>query len=121
MPVYTVRVTTTGSAGSASATALTTIPVNGLITAIKIDYHASAPVTTDVVIAETGLFSRTLLTVSNNKTDNNYYPGYAQVDAAATALTAYALPNVSGEYVSIAVAQCDALTDAVVVHIQTLR
>lgn len=121
MPVYRVNVTTTGSAGSATGTATTTLPVYGILGAIEIDYHGSAPATTDVTISESGEFGRTLLTRTNTATDGTFYPAPLITDATGTATTSYGTYILTGELISVSVAQCDALTNAVVVTIQTLK
>lgn len=121
MPQYRIAVTTTGSAGSATGTGTSTSPVRGVLNGIKIDYHASAPVTTDVTIAESTGMVRTLLTRTSSATDGVFYPGAQQHDTSAATVTSYAPYILAGDYVTVTVAECDALTDAVVVLIHTLE
>jgi hypothetical protein len=122
MPEYKIRVTTTGSAGSATGTGVSSSPVRGVLNAIQIDYHASAPAgTTDVTIAESTGMTRTFLTRTNTATDGVFYPAAAQHDNTGTALSSYTPYILMGDLVTVTVAQCDALTDAVVVTLHTLE
>lgn len=121
MPSYTIRVTTTGSAGSAAGTG--TLPFKlamAAIDAIKVDYHASAPATTDVTITETEGLQQTVLTLTDNKDDGTYYPRHAIHDPTGAAISGAGLITVEGQ-LQVAVAGCDPLTDAVVVTIRTLE
>lgn len=125
MPEYIVKVTTTGAAGSAAGTGTTEAGVRGFIESIQVDYHASAPATTDVTIAEASNMARTLLTLTNNATDKIVYPRVQVHDTAGAALTLdgtranVARIYVPGVKLTVTLAQCDALTDAVVVRIVT--
>lgn len=122
MPTYSIPVTTTGSAGSATGTGTLAFKVDmGAIDAIKIDYHASAPATTDVTISEVdGKLEQTLLAVTDNATDGTYYPRHAIHDNAGAEISGAGLYTVEGQ-IQVAVAGCDALTNAVVVHIRTVE
>lgn len=113
-----VRVTTTGGAGVATGSGISEA-FKGFIWDVWLDYHASAPVTTDVTIKSTQR-GDTILAVSNNKTDGRYAPRMAEHDSVGASLGAGAYPLVNGS-VTIDVAQCDALTDAVVAHIQIIE
>jgi hypothetical protein len=110
----TIKVTTTGAAGSASGSAQT-VPIQGFLLDVYIDYHASAPATTDVTISDP-VFGN-LLVVSNNKTDGKYSPREPNCDAAGAANGRYDLVPINSK-LTVAVAQADALTDCVVL---TLR
>lgn len=122
MPDYKIKVTTTGSAGSATGTGVSRRPVSGVLGSIQIDYHASAPgATTDVTIAESTGMTRTFLTRTNTATDGVFYPAATQQDGTGTALTSYSPYILVGDYVTVTVAGCDALTDAVVVTLHTLE
>ena len=116
---YTIKVTTVGSAGSAVGATTQSLPVAGYLEAVKIDYHASAPATTDVNINEVGGLGRTLLTVANNATDTTYYPRpaihSASGVASATEVDRYYLDPCR---IQVGVAGSDALTDVVTVTIQ---
>lgn len=115
---YRVNVTTTGSAGSASGTGDTT-PLSGELISVHLDYHASAPGgTTDVTVTELGGAARTFLTRTNSATDGTFYPRVLLDDTAGADLTAiYGTFAVAGHSLRVSVAQCDALTDAVVAYI----
>ncbi|MDP2950170.1 MAG: hypothetical protein Q8P22_11600 [Chloroflexota bacterium] len=120
--LHKISVTTTGSAGSASGSAIKAVP-KGKIKAVYIDYNASAPATTDVTIKSeadsTGVPPDvTVLTRSDSKTDGWFYPKVQVHDNAAAAVTgAYDDPVVHGGVISVTVAQADALADCVVVYI----
>jgi hypothetical protein len=122
MAVYgPITVTTTGNAGVATGTADLPFDLrNCLLEAIKIDYHASAPDTSDVTIAETTGLARSLLVVSNNKTDGTYYPRHAVHDAVGAA-GAGVVPYIIEGPIRVSVAQCDALTNAVQVWLQVVE
>jgi hypothetical protein len=117
----TIAVTTTGSAGSATGNETLTLGRAGFVRAVQVDYHASAPATTDVTIQADDSSGATLLTISNVNTDIAAKPvGMPGIDEANGALAATdsssgGLPFGTGLYV--AVAGCDALTDAVTVHV----
>lgn len=119
------RITTTGSAGSATGSAYIPLPP-GRITHVKVDYHASAAATTDTVFKVDGLSDgstgTTILTLTNTVTDIPIralgQPAAVDEGNAATAAT----DGVEGgafvkNGLSIAVAQGDALTDCVIVDI----
>jgi len=112
-----ITVTTTGSAGSATGTGTASdLPYNGRIARVVIDYHASAPATTDVsIIDQAGV---TLWTKLNNEVDGTFYPAVLQDDGSGTPLTVnYIQPFVDGQKLNVSVAGSDALTGAVVVTI----
>ena len=111
---HEIKVSTTGVAGSASGTTVLALPLCELV-AIYLDFHASAPATTDTTISSPGNpAALTLLTVSNSATDAWKYPSVNLHDNTGAAITgAYAPPIIHGN-LSVALAQCDALTDALV-------
>lgn len=115
---YSVAVTTTGDAGLATGSATLNIPEVGLIEWIYLDFHGNAPATTDTTIA----FAQNppggnLLVVSNSATDVLLFPRAKCVDNANAAITNSFDKFTVGGALTISVAQCDALTDAVTVHI----
>jgi hypothetical protein len=110
----TIKVTTAGGAGAAVGSA-ETVPIQGFLLDVFIDYHATAPATTDVTISDP-VFGN-LLVVSNNKTDGKYAPREPNCDAAGAANGLYDLIPINSK-LTVSVAQADALTDCVVV---TLR
>lgn len=117
-----VAVATTGSAGSATGSS-DSIPVNGKLHAVYLDYHASAPGgTTDVTISLKSDPGATLLTVTDNATDGWYFPRQQVCDESGTGLTYDGTRKVSEPYpvadaLTVAVAQSDALTDCVVAYL----
>jgi hypothetical protein len=121
MPIIgPITVTTAGVAGSAVGSADLPYKLDPcLLEAVKIDYHASAPVTTDVTISEVQGLGRNLLVVSNNATDGTYYPRHTTHDPVA-ADAGNKTPYVIEGTIRVSVAQADALTGAVQVWLQTV-
>lgn len=117
----TVKVTTTGSAGSAVGNS-TSKPMNGFILDIYLDFHASAPgATTDTTVSLQSPSLGNILVVTNSATDVLVTPRAKPVDNANAAITnAHDKFPVNGT-VKVALAQCDALTDAVVAYIRYLK
>lgn len=117
----TLTVTTTGVAGSATGSAATTELFEGFFLEAYLNYHATAPATTDLTIKQTGAVED-ILVVANNATDGLYAPRRSIVTPAAAAITnGHGLIPIAGG-LTVSLAQCDALTGAVVVtaRIQTL-
>lgn len=116
-----VLLTTTGSAGSAVATAFVPLPA-GVLRALAVDYHASAPATTDLVIKADSSTGNTLFTASNTVTDIPIRalgsPGALDEGSAVTAATDATDGGAffkSGLYFDVA--QSDALTNALTVDV----
>ena len=113
-----VGVTTTGSAGSAAANA-DSVSFVGEIVGLYLDYHASAPNTTDVVVKDkrTGV---EILRINNANTDVYKAPRIVAVDAAnANILSSevnglWPQPYVVDQGVNVDVAGANALTNCVV-------
>lgn len=122
MAVYgPIGVTTTGSAGSATGSTTTVeFPPGTLLECVKIDYHASAPATTDLTITEAEGLQRDVLTLTDTNTDGTYYPRHGEHDPDGTAGSGVGHFVIEGA-LTIALAQSDALTDAVLVTFQTMR
>ena len=114
-----VAVTTTGVAGSATGSG-TSSAINGLLMNIYLDYHASAPATTDVTVAY-ATRGGNVLAVSDNATDGLYHPRAKPVDNANTAITDAHDKFALNDALTVSVAQSDALTDCVVAYIRYLR
>lgn len=109
---------TSGSSGSATGSATIAVPAWGYLEWIYIDYHASAPATTDVTIAHAGTPpGGNILVRSDSKTDGIFYPRGAACDAAASAITNSAVRISVGGSVTVSIAQCDALTGAATVYL----
>jgi len=115
--VGSLAITTTGGAGTATGSG--TVPVvPGELAFVKIDYDGTAPGTTDVTITQTAE-PTALLTVTNSATDQINCPRLACVTTANGAITNSHAPLYIHGAVSVSVAQCDAITDAVTVYVGT--
>jgi hypothetical protein len=114
-----IPVTTTGSAGSATGSASAT--VIGAIVSVALDYHASAPATTDVTISQAAPLGN-ILVVSNSATDTTVAPRRTGlVDSANAAITgSYDTFYLNGP-VTVSVAQSNALDPAVTAVLTILR
>lgn len=111
----TVKVTTTGAAGSATGTGWST-NINGEILSIDINYHASTPNTADITISGvTEGATYTIYNKDNSTTDVFVSPRAKPVDNTGTAITDASAPFPVAGQVKVALAGADALTDAVVV------
>ncbi len=114
-----VTVTTTGTAGAATGSADTPAMLGELLD-IYLDFHVSAPATTDTTITfkERG---DNVLAVANSVTDARFHPRAKPVDAANVAITnAHDKFYLSGA-LHIALAQCDALDPALTAYIRYKR
>lgn len=113
----TVYVTTTGDAGSASGSA-TTLRNHGQILGLAINYHGDAPATSDLTVSmeDSGV---PIYAKSDSATDAFVVPGLFGLSAADAALTSNVTPEyfVAGQRIKVALAQCDALTNAVAVTV----
>lgn len=115
---YVIPVTTTGSAGSATGSATSEL-IKGYLVDVYIDYHASAPATTDVTIAY-AVRGGNLLAVTNNATDGLYHPRATTVDNT-NAATGAPSPFLLDQGVTVSVAQADALDPCVTVYLRVDR
>lgn len=115
--VERIAVTTTGSAGSASGSGYSAGALVGELLTVIYDFHASTPATADVTVKTKGSTppSYTLAVTANTATDTIQHPRAKPVDNANTAITNAHDPFPLADIVEVAVAQADALTDAVVV------
>lgn len=111
-----VRVTTTGNAGVATGSAKTRA-IRGEILGVLLNFHASAPATTDTTIRTTITPTYTIVVATDSATDVFLTPRAKPVDNANAAITNAHAPFVVFDEVTVALAQCDALTDAVEAHI----
>lgn len=121
MPIITtvVKVTAAGSAGSAAGTTTTLEIVPGFLLDIYFDFHASTPATADVTISY-ATRGGTIAVTSNTATDLFVAPRQKLVDNANAAITNSNEQFLLDDRVTVALAQGDALTDAVVVYIRSL-
>ncbi len=114
---YTIKVSTTGSSGSATGSLVTALPYCELLAA-RLDFHASAPGTTDTTLSSPGgPVSVTLLTVTNSSTDAWFYPTHQLDDSSGSAITGAYIPAVIHGNLLVELAGCDALTDALTMTI----
>ena len=114
---HIIKVSTTGSDASATGSRVTALPYCELL-AVRMDFHASAPGTTDTTLASPGgPVSVTLLTVSNSVTDAWYYPTHQLDDSSGSAITGAYIPAVIHGNLLTELAGSDALTDALVMTI----
>ena len=114
---YTIKVSTTGSSGSATGSLVTALPYCELLAA-RLDFHASAPGTTDTTLSSPGgPVSVTLLTVTNSATDAWFYPTHQLDDSSGSAITGAYIPAVIHGNLLVELAGCDALTDALTMTI----
>ena len=113
--VMKVAVTTAGTAGTATGNTDSDV-INGEILGIFLRY-TTQPATTDVTIKATSPADYNILVVTNANTDGRFAPRAKPVDNANVAITnAHAPFPVAGK-VNVAVAQGDAVTNALVAHI----
>jgi hypothetical protein len=121
MATYTLPVITTGDAGSADGEYLTGFAVRGFIAGIRVDYHADAPATTDLVVSEVGGLNQVILTLADQKTDGIWYPERdVHGDDGVAIASASALYYIDGQ-LSVSIAQCDALAPAATVTVQVIE
>ena len=118
MDLVVLKVTTTGSAGSASGSAETELLISGNILAVVLDYHASAPNTTDVELYMTDTPSCKVLDYDNKNTDIALHPRKQSCLNDGTLLTLDGTREKTEPYavhgkLTLAVAGSDALTDCV--------
>ena len=91
-----------------------------MLEAVKVDFHASAPATTDVTIAEADGLGRTLLTLTNVNTDGTYYPRHPLHDTDGVEGSGITPFVVEGR-ITVAVAGCNALDPAVTVTLMVIE
>ena len=114
---HTVKVSTTGSDASATGSLVTALPYCELLAA-HMNFHASAPASTDTTLSSPGgPFALTLLTITNSATDAWYYPTHQLDDSSGSAITGAYIPAVIHGNLLTELAGCDALTDALVMTI----
>ncbi len=112
---HTIKVSTTGSDASATGSLVTALPYSELL-ALYVNFHASAPGTTDTTISSPGNpVALTLLTLTNSNSDAWYYPTHQLDDSSGSAITGAYIPAIVHGNLLVELAGCDALTDAVVI------
>ena len=114
---HTVKVSTTGADASATGSLVTALPYCELLAA-HMNFHASAPASTDTTLSSPGgPVALTLLTITNSATDAWYYPTHQLDDSSGSAITGAYIPAVIHGNLLTELAGCDALTDALVMTI----
>ena len=116
-----VAVTTTGSAGGATGSAESG-PLHGFLLDIYLDYHASAPNTTDIVVSHIQPSLGNILTVTSANTDGRFPVRDTAVLVASGAVTdpdGYDRIPLSGK-LNFAVAEANALDPCVTATIRYL-
>ena len=91
----------TGGAGTSTATANSAVIINGIITALYLEYTGSPPAaTTDVVLVEANNDpAMPILTVTNAATDGWFAPVHAAVDVADGAATGQGMFVAVNDYI----------------------
>lgn len=123
MAIEILKITTTGSAGSATGSGTIT-GLRGILARPIVNWHASAPAgTTDITIVETwDGGSRTLYAKTNAVTDVDLVPQVAASDNAGAAITgAYGYVALVGGTITVSIAQSDPLTDCAIVTLVTVE
>lgn len=116
----TIRVTTTGSAGSATGSA-SSGALSGFLLDCFFDFHASAPATTDTTVAYDEPDNGAIIVLTNTATDALHAPRKQASDSAGAAISGiYDLLPLNGR-LTVSLAGSDPLTDAVVVRVRYLR
>lgn len=113
--IVSATVTTTGVAGSATGSA--TLTLRGYVEWVYLDFHASAPATTDTTIAYAATPpGGNILAVANSATDALKFPRATAVDNANSAITnSFTRFPVWGD-VTVSLAQSDALAPALTIY-----
>ena len=106
---HKVTITLVGAAGSATGTATTPEPVNGLLKGLYIA-RTGQPATVDVTISTQQVPVKTLLTASNLAADAWYYPHSQGQDGTGTAIAGVYFQHAIDGYLSVLCAQGDAGT-----------
>ncbi len=109
-----VSINTSGGAGAATGS-VTTIPIQGFLLDVYVNYHASAPATTDLTISDP-VFGN-ILVLSNINTDGAYAPRKQICDDDGVVQALYDLFPLNSA-LTVALAQADALTACAVVTIR---
>lgn len=116
---YAIAVTTTGSAGTATGSTTSDLIIGELVD-VYLDFHASAPATTDTTVAY-ATRGGNVLVVTNSATDALFAPRIKPVDNANTAITNAHDRFLLNDRITVSLAQCDALTNAVIAYLRVLR
>lgn len=103
--------TNTAGAGVATGNTDSSRPIRGLVHAVYVDYHASAPATTDVTVRTKGAAggppTQTILSLANLNTDGVFYPAAIPVSTANAAITNANRPVPVCDVLNVLVAQAN--------------
>jgi len=114
---HVIKISTTGSDASATGSRIVPLPYCEILAA-RMDFHASAPGTTDTTLSSPGdPVSVTLLTITNSATDAWYYPSIQLDDNSGSAITGAYVPAIVHGNLLVELAGSDALTDALTLTI----
>lgn len=120
-----LRVVTTGSAGSATGSASTNVVggITGFLHSVIVKPTASGWAnTTDITVTEVGGAGRTLLTITNKDSALASYPvRVAEVDATGAVSGGFTPPALVGAQIQVSLVQANAQSPAVEVWLQILR
>jgi len=111
-----IPVTTTGTAGSATGSGVSET-ITGEIVDIYLDFHASAPATTDTTVSYTDRGGN-ILVVTDSATDAMFAPRRKVVDNANAAITNSFERFVVTGSITVSLAGSDALTNAVIAYVR---
>ena len=120
-----VPVTTAGEAASAVGSA-TSEALYGMLLDIRLDFHASAPATTDTTVAYAAFYDKegdsiptfgNILVVANVNTDGTYAPRQDYCDDAGAVMGQQPHFPLNGP-LTVSVAGADALTNCVIAYIR---
>ena len=119
---YSGAVTTTGSAGAATGSVTIQVPRWGHLEWVYLDFHASAPATTDTTVAYADTPpGGNIMVKTNSATDALFFPRAGAVDVAAAAITNSFTRYPVGGSITVSLAQCDALTVAVTCYLGVMH
>ena len=114
---HVIIVSTTGSDASATGSLVVALPYCELLAAY-LNFHASAPASTDPPLSSPGdPVAVTLLTITNSATDAWYYPGFQLDGNTGSAITGAYIPAIIHGNLLVELAGSDALTDALTMTI----
>lgn len=101
----TIAVAVSGTAGSASGTGVSSVPLSGQIAGVKVAYTTQAA-TADVTITDD--LGQSILTLTNNNSDGWWYPHPEIHDNTGSLINKHTCPFSVDGYVTVNVAQSNA-------------
>jgi hypothetical protein len=115
---FSIPVTTAGTAGSATGTATSIIPLHGYLESVKTKLTGQGGATPTVTITEADGLARTLLTLASMSADGMDSPRYLiQGGDGADIAANYTRRYINGK-ITVSVTGADAAANGVVVTIQ---